>query len=81
MSAPLHFDEFHNIHGGWVEFLAHKFTLRVAQPGFEKTSAGKDDRAALLAAFDAARVHLPRRYRDPDRVLGQLAAGEHPPVC
>lgn len=52
MVAPLHFDEFHNIHGGWVEFLAHKFTLRVAQQF--KTSAGKDDRAALLAAFDAA---------------------------
>ena len=50
--APLHFDEFHAIHGGWVEYLAHKFTLRVAQQF--KNSAGKDDRAALLAAFDSA---------------------------
>jgi hypothetical protein len=50
--APLHFDEFHAIHGGWVEYLAHKFTLRVAQQF--KDASGKDDRAALLAAFDAA---------------------------
>jgi hypothetical protein len=50
--APLHFDEFHTIHGGWVEFLAHKFTVRVRKQF--KDAAGKDDRPALLAAFDAA---------------------------
>jgi hypothetical protein len=50
-TAPLHFDEFHAIHGGWVEFPAHKFTLRVAKPF--KDAAGKDDRPALLAALDA----------------------------
>jgi hypothetical protein len=51
MTAPLHFDEFHAIHGGWVEYLAHKFTLRVAQPF--KDASGHDDRTGLLAAFDA----------------------------
>ncbi len=50
--APLHYDEFHAIHGGWVEFLAHKFTLRVAKPF--KDATGKDDRPGLLTAFDAA---------------------------
>jgi hypothetical protein len=51
MTAPLHFDEFHAIHGGWVEYLAHKFTLRVAQPF--KDASGHADRPGLLAAFDA----------------------------
>ena len=52
MTAPLHFDELHAIHGGWVEYLAHKFTLKVAQQFL--TPQGKDDRPALLAAFDSA---------------------------
>jgi hypothetical protein len=51
MTAPLHFDEIHHIHGGWVEYLAHKFTLKVKAPFL--TAAGKSDRPALLAAFDA----------------------------
>lgn len=44
MTAPLHFNEFHDIAGGTVEFLAHKFTLKV-DARFTK----RDD---LLAAFD-----------------------------
>jgi hypothetical protein len=45
MTAPLHFNEFHGIAGGDVEFLAHKFTLKV-----NTRFAKRDD---LLAAFDA----------------------------
>jgi hypothetical protein len=52
MTAPLHFDEFHGITGGHVEYLAHKFTVR-AQKQFLKPNRTAD-RAALLAAFDAA---------------------------
>jgi hypothetical protein len=52
MTAPLHFDEFHHIAGGHVEYLAHKFTLKV-QERFRKPN-GSADRDALLAAFDAA---------------------------
>jgi hypothetical protein len=50
ITAPLHFDEIHHIHGGWVEYLAHKFTLKVKAPFL--TAAGKSDRPALLNAFD-----------------------------
>jgi len=46
MTAPLHFDEFHGIVGGTVEYLAHKFTLKVPTKFA--------DRPALLAAFQAA---------------------------
>lgn len=52
MTAPLHFDEFHHITGGTVEYLAHKFTLRVAQKFLRPN--GSQDRDALLAAFDTA---------------------------
>ncbi len=51
LTAPLHFDEFHHIKGGHVEYLAHKFTLKVPTPF--KDSHGRDDRPALLAAFAA----------------------------
>jgi len=51
MTAPLHFDEFHDITGGTVEYLAHKFTLKVKEP-FLKAD-GSADRDALLAAFAA----------------------------
>lgn len=50
MTAPLHFDEFHNIHGGWIEFLAHKFTLKQNQQ--------YATRADLLNAFAAAFTYL-----------------------
>ena len=53
MTAPLHFYEFHFIRGGAVEFLAHKFILKVKQP-FKNTTGGPTARAALLAAFAAA---------------------------
>ena len=52
MTAPLHFDEFHDITGGTVEYLAHKFTLKVKEQ-FLKPD-GSADRDALLAAFDTA---------------------------
>ena len=52
MTAPLHFDEFHDITGGTVEYLAHKFSLKVAQQFLD--AHGAADRPALLAAFDAA---------------------------
>jgi len=52
VTAPLHFDEIHHIHGGWVEYLAHKFSLYQKKPFL--TPAGKPDRDGLLAAFDAA---------------------------
>jgi len=52
LTAPLHFDEFHDIHGGTVEYLAHKFTLKVLTKF--QDAQGHDDRPALLAAFDAA---------------------------
>lgn len=46
VTAPLHFDEFHNITGGHLEYLAHKFTLKV--------NTRFANRNALIAAFDAA---------------------------
>jgi hypothetical protein len=52
MMAPLHFDEFHGTRGGHLEYLAHKFTLRVAQKFLRPN--GSADRAALLSAFNAA---------------------------
>lgn len=53
VTAPLHFDEFHDIMGGTLEYLAHKFTLKVAEP-FLKPDKKTEDRDALLAAFDNA---------------------------
>jgi hypothetical protein len=52
MTAPLHFDEFHDIQGGTLEYLAHKFTVKVNEQ-FRRPD-GRSDRDALLAAFDAA---------------------------
>jgi hypothetical protein len=52
VTAPLHFDEFHGIRGGHVEYLAHKFTLRVPAPFLRPDRSA--DRPALLAAFHAA---------------------------
>ena len=52
ITAPLHFDEFHGITGGIVEYLAHKFTIKV-QKQFLKPDRSAD-RNALLAAFGAA---------------------------
>lgn len=51
MTAPLHFDEFHGITGGTLEYFAHKFTVKVKKQ-FLKPN-GTQDRDALLAAFDA----------------------------
>lgn len=45
VTAPLHFDEFHGTRGGHIEYLAHKFTLKVNQRFA--------DRNALIAAFAA----------------------------
>ncbi len=52
MTAPLHFDEFHGVAGGTVEFPAHKFTVKANQP-FRRPN-GRSDRNALLTAFDTA---------------------------
>jgi hypothetical protein len=55
MTAPLHFDEFHDIGGGTVEYLAHKFTVTAPQqfrlPPPRPRQLGASDRPALLAAF------------------------------
>jgi hypothetical protein len=49
MTAPLHFDEFHGILGGTLEFLAHKFTLSVNERF--RLRNGVSARDQLLEAF------------------------------
>jgi hypothetical protein len=51
VTAPIHFDEFHDIHGGTLEYLGHKFTVRADQQ-FKQPNGRDDNRPALLAAFD-----------------------------
>jgi hypothetical protein len=49
MTAPLHFDELHGIAGGTVEYLAHKFTLRMNQRFARQNGVSARDQ--LLDAF------------------------------
>jgi hypothetical protein len=77
-TSPLHFDEFHGITGGTVEYLAHKFTLKVAQKFLRPD--GSADRDALLAAFDTARF----TYLDGTGIpaaawAGWVPSNIHPP--
>jgi hypothetical protein len=77
-TAPLHFDEFHTIKGGWIEHLAHKFTIKVPKQFLHPD--GSPDRDALLAAFDAAKF----TYLDGTKIpkaswTGWIPKNIHPP--
>src|SRR5262245_18595256 len=79
MLAPLHFDEFHAIGGGHVQYLAHKFTVR-APKKFLRPDGRSADRPALLAAFDAEKFTFLDGTEIPaDAWKGFIPTNIHPP--